>query len=213
MNNYRGTATLTNCTVDGNFTWAAAAVGQPSGTATLTNCTVSGNSAPGTRRWRPVICSRTTTLTNCTVSDNSAGHSLVAGWSSFLGTTTLTGCTLSGNTANIGARAGEQLWHGHADQLHRQPQLCRRRQRGRRCSTRRAVTLNLAHVVVANNSASADSAGNYGSGGGIENDGSLTVTQSLFTNNLASGGEYAAPITGPITEGSAGGAIDSQGLC
>ncbi len=73
------------------------------------------------------------------------------------------------------------------------------------------AALNLDQVVVANNSAFADSAGNYGNGGGIENDGSLTVTQSLFTNNVASGGEYAAPITGPITEGSAGGAIDSQG--
>ncbi len=73
------------------------------------------------------------------------------------------------------------------------------------------ASLNLDEVVVSNNSASADSAGNYGNGGGIENDGSLTVTQSLFTNNVASGGAYAAPITGPITEGSAGGAIDSQG--
>ncbi len=73
------------------------------------------------------------------------------------------------------------------------------------------ATLNLDQVVVSDDSATADSSGNYGNGGGIENDGSLTVTQSLFTNNLASGGEYAAPITGPITEGSAGGAIDSQG--
>ena len=73
------------------------------------------------------------------------------------------------------------------------------------------ATLNLDQVVVAGNSAYADSSGNYGNGGGIENDGSLTVTQSLFKNNVASGGEYAAPITGPITEGSAGGAIDSQG--
>ena len=50
------------------------------------------------------------------------------------------------------------------------------------------ATLNLDQVVVANNSAYADSSGNFGSGGGIENDGSLTVTQSFFTNNLASGG-------------------------
>ena len=74
-----------------------------------------------------------------------------------------------------------------------------------------SATLNLDHVVVTNNSAYADSSGNYGNGGGIENDGSLTVTQCIFTNNLASGGDYAAPITGTITEGSAGGAIDSQG--
>ena len=74
------------------------------------------------------------------------------------------------------------------------------------------ATLNLDQVVVSGNSAYADSSGdNFGSGGGIENDGSLTVTQSFFTKNLASGGEYAAPSSGPITEGSAGGAIDSQG--
>jgi hypothetical protein len=71
--------------------------------------------------------------------------------------------------------------------------------------------LNLDQVVMTNNSASADSLGNYGSGGAIENDGSLTVANSTFENNVASGGEYAAPITGAITEGSAGGAIDSQG--
>ncbi len=73
------------------------------------------------------------------------------------------------------------------------------------------ATLNLDQVVVSGNSTHADSAGNFGDGGAVENDGSLTVTQSLFTHNVASGGEYAAPITGSITEGSAGGAIDSQG--
>jgi hypothetical protein len=73
------------------------------------------------------------------------------------------------------------------------------------------ATLNLDQVVLANNCAYADSSGNNGNGGGIENDGSLSVTESTFTNNLASGGGWAAPISGPITEGSAGGAIDSQG--
>ena len=73
------------------------------------------------------------------------------------------------------------------------------------------VTAAISGLTITGGSAYADSAGNYGSGGGIENDGSLTVTDSTFTNNLASGGEYAAPITGAITEGSAGGAIDSQG--
>ena len=55
------------------------------------------------------------------------------------------------------------------------------------------ATLNLDQVVVTNNSAYADSAGNYGNGGGIENDGSLTVTQSIFTNNVASGGDIRRP--------------------
>ena len=38
------------------------------------------------------------------------------------------------------------------------------------------ATLNLDHVAVTNNSAYADASGNFGNGGGIENDGSLTVT-------------------------------------
>ena len=73
------------------------------------------------------------------------------------------------------------------------------------------AALDLDHVVMTGNSAYADPSGNYGNGGGIENDGSLTVTECSFTNNLASGGAFAAPITGVITEGSAGGAIDSDG--
>jgi hypothetical protein len=69
------------------------------------------------------------------------------------------------------------------------------------------AALDLNNVVVAKNSAYADALGNYGSGGGVENDGNLTVTHSTFMNNLASGGFDS----NPITEGSAGGAIDSQG--
>ena len=46
------------------------------------------------------------------------------------------------------------------------------------------ATLNLAQVVIAGNSAFADSAGNFGNGGAVENDGSLTVTESLFTCQL-----------------------------
>ena len=68
------------------------------------------------------------------------------------------------------------------------------------------ATLNLVQVALTNNQAQADSTGNYGSGGGIENDGSLTVTESVFTNNLASGGNFTN-----ATSGSAGGAIDSNG--
>ncbi len=69
------------------------------------------------------------------------------------------------------------------------------------------AALDLVRVSVSGNQALANSSGYYGSGGGIENDGSLTVTGSTFTNNVASGGSF----TDPITEGSAGGAIDSQG--
>jgi hypothetical protein len=69
------------------------------------------------------------------------------------------------------------------------------------------ATLNLDHVVLSKNSAYADSLGNFGSGGGIENDGSLTVAESTFKSNLASGGNF----TDGVTEGSAGGAINSEG--
>ncbi len=91
------------------------------------------------------------------------------------GMATLTNCTVSGNSA-VGGNGGGIINYGPG------------------------AILNLDHVVVANNSAYADASGNFGSGGGIENDGSLTVTNSTFKNDLASGGEHAAPITGPITE-------------
>jgi hypothetical protein len=73
------------------------------------------------------------------------------------------------------------------------------------------ATLNLDHVVMTGNNAHADSLSNFGNGGGIENDGSLAIAESSFVNNNATGGSFKATITGAITEGSAGGAIDSQG--
>ncbi len=69
------------------------------------------------------------------------------------------------------------------------------------------ASLDLKQALVTGNSAYSNSQGYYGAGGGIENDGSLTISGSTFRSNLASGGSY----TDPITEGSAGGAIDSQG--
>ncbi len=69
------------------------------------------------------------------------------------------------------------------------------------------ASLDLKHVLLTNNIAYAASTGLAGDGGGIENDGSLTITSSVFKNNVASGGDY---LNNP-TEGSAGGAIDSQG--
>jgi hypothetical protein len=69
------------------------------------------------------------------------------------------------------------------------------------------ASLKLIGAVVTGNTAIANSQGYYGDGGGIENDGSLTVTGSTFTDNVCAGGSFLDP----ITEGSAGGAIDSQG--
>ena len=65
------------------------------------------------------------------------------------------------------------------------------------------ATLNLDEVVVTDNQATADSMGNFGSGGGIENLGTLTVKESSFINNVAS--------LSSVSPGSEGGAIDSSG--
>jgi hypothetical protein len=65
-------------------------------------------------------------------------------------------------------------------------------------------TLNLDRVVLSGNQALADNAGALGgSGGGVENAGTLTVTDSNFTENAASLSSTAV--------GSQGGAIDSNG--
>ncbi len=69
------------------------------------------------------------------------------------------------------------------------------------------ASLTLTHAAVTGNTAVSNSQGYYGDGGGVENDGSLTVAGSTFFDNVCSGGSY----TDPVTEGSAGGAIDSQG--
>jgi hypothetical protein len=67
------------------------------------------------------------------------------------------------------------------------------------------ATLSLDHVLMTNNQAVADNGGlNGGSGGGIENLGSLTVTLSTFSHNRAS--------LNSTTVASNGGAIDTNGL-
>jgi hypothetical protein len=66
------------------------------------------------------------------------------------------------------------------------------------------ATLNLDYVTLANNQALANNGGvDGGSGGGIENFGSLSVNESTFSNNVAALG--STPL------GSNGGAIDSYG--
>ncbi len=93
LDNNGGTATLTNCTVSGNFSGTGGGVG---GTVTLTNCTVSGNSA-GRGGGLGNVGGRAT-LTNCTVSGNSAQ----GGGGGVYGVATLTNCTVSGNLAGTG---------------------------------------------------------------------------------------------------------------
>jgi CSLREA domain-containing protein len=99
LENYRGTLSLTNCTISGN---SAAGNGgglyDLGGTLSLTSCTVSGNSAStvggGLRN-----NDGTLSLTNCTISGNSA---LSGGGLFNSGTLSLTNCTVSGNSATTG---------------------------------------------------------------------------------------------------------------
>ncbi len=95
-----GTATLTNCTVNGNSAGVSTANGggvANSGTLVLANCTVSDNSASfiGGGMFN---AAGTLTLTDCTVSGNSAYEGgALTGYS--LSGATLTNCTISSNTA------------------------------------------------------------------------------------------------------------------
>ena len=112
MANY-GTATLTDCTVNGNSSGGADSSGSAGGgvfnsvyaNLTLTDCTVSGNSAYGGGGGGVGNYGGTITLTNCTLSGNSESNSdggAGGGVFSSSGTVDLTDCTISGNYAADG---------------------------------------------------------------------------------------------------------------
>ena len=69
----------------------------------------------------------TASISGLTISGGNAGKG--GGLYNDGGNVTLTNCTVSGNSATFGWRRPGQLRHGHADQLHRQRQLRRRRRR------------------------------------------------------------------------------------
>src|SRR5262249_20422574 len=79
------------------------------GTATLTDCTINGNTASGAGfvpgNGGGVYNKGTATLTDCTLSGNSAYDS--GGGAYNIGTATITGCTISGNSVvSIGGGGG-----------------------------------------------------------------------------------------------------------
>jgi parallel beta-helix repeat protein len=163
-----GTLTLTNCTLSGN---SNGGIGN-GGTLTLTSCTLSGNSGGG------IGNGGTLTLTNCTLSGNSAHH---GGAISTAGSPlTLTNCTLSGNSAT---HEGGAVYVGFS---------------GTATLTNCTLSGNTAGVsggglecfetggpvTLTNCTLSANSAT---SGGGIHNEGTLTLNNTIVANSTSGG--------------------------
>jgi hypothetical protein len=203
------TTTLTNCTVSGNsaqndggglFNSATPMNGSQVGTLTLTNCTVSGNSAHNgggvfTRGGLfatgiylgYLVQDAFTVLTNCTVSGNSVTGDGGGLATSGLGTTTATNTTVRGNSAvNGGGVSTDGFGFYSAPHPFN-------------------GTTNLTNCTVSGNSANSNGGGLYDTalgsttvkgtnvkdnsasvGGGIANQGTLTVASSTISNNQAS---------------------------
>jgi CSLREA domain-containing protein len=102
---FKGTATLTNCTITGNSALDAGGLLNRDGTLNLTSCTLSGNHATnafggGLTNQQDSGQLGTINLTNCTLYGNTASSG--GGGLSSNGTATLTNCTVSGNSAGFG---------------------------------------------------------------------------------------------------------------
>ena len=93
FNSAAANLTMTDCTVSGNYGLGIGGLANK-GTANLTDCTLSGNFGGGLQNYG------TANLTACTLSGNSTKYA--GGGVSNFGTANLTDCTVSGNDANFG---------------------------------------------------------------------------------------------------------------
>ena len=186
-----GTLTVSNSTLSGNLSGNSA----PSfggggilniGTLTVTTSTLSGNSAAS--EGGGILNLGTLTLTNSTLSRNSAGSS--GGGIFNRGTLTVTNGTLAGNSAVGGGGIFNDL---------RVPLTVTDSTLSGNSAFDGGGILNEGTLTVTNSTLSGNSAT---SGGGIFNDeGTLTVTNGTFSANSATGGETAGG--GIFNEGSA----------
>jgi hypothetical protein len=106
LENYGGTATLTDCTISKNNARFGAGAYNKYGTLNLTDCTISGNKATANIGYGfggGVSSRGNSTLTNCTIFGNYAeGHG--GGFNNYSGTATFRDCTISGNSGyGVGA--------------------------------------------------------------------------------------------------------------
>jgi CSLREA domain-containing protein len=153
-----GILTLTNSTVSGNNAGAGGGIYNDNpGTLTLTNSTVSGNNAPGDGGGIFNDNGSTLTLTNSTVSGNTTGDDGGGIINDHGSTATLTNSTVSGN--NAGDDGG---------------------------GIRNFGTTNLFSSTIANNRAGLNSSPTNFGGGGVHNfGGTLTLTNSTVSGNVA----------------------------
>lgn len=160
IQNGGGDLILVNCAVTGNHATGSTSLGgglANNGTAIISNSVISGNSAS---RGGGIHSSGSSTLTiiNSTVSDNET-TSFGGGINVVSGTVTIQNSTISGN---IGNQNSSSSVHGGGMALH-------------------GGTINIRNSTISGNSVLRDD------GGGIWNNGALTIIQSTITGNKATG--------------------------
>ena len=101
LDNFGGTATVSNCTLSGNKAFRGGGLGNFGGRVVVSNSTISGNKAASGGGLGNF--GGTAVLTNCTVSSNRANKNSGGGIFNSGGVATLTNCTLSGNKVRRGS--------------------------------------------------------------------------------------------------------------
>lgn len=196
---FRGTLTLNNCTLTGNTAGqnGGCIYSFSSSLLTLNNCILSGNSTTdaGYGDGAGIYNSfGTVKLNNSTLSNNAAAKS-GGGVYSLVGTLTLNNSNLTGNSA---ARSGGGIYvYDHSTSYSGTVTLDNSTLTGNSAPyggggiyidspsdiSPRTVTVN--NCTLSGNTATDV---NYGSGGGIYNDGTLTINSSTFAGNTATDG-------------------------
>jgi Bacterial Ig-like domain (group 3) len=201
-----GTATVSYCVIDGNSSLGSGAGLYNSGKLTVKDCTVSGNSGTGFTN-----NAGTAYLSGTTISDSAGGINGGNILNAYGATITLVGCIVSGGTANSGAG----VYNGGTATI----TDCTISDNS--CSgggggitdgrVQPKAVMFLKDSTVIDNTAVAR-------GGGLDEDGTATLTDDTFADNLASNGSQggginnggnatlvACTITGNTTTSSGGG--------
>ncbi len=160
---FGGSAALTGSTVSNNSADFGGGLFIENGPATLDNSTVNGNTAnvDGGGIYDTVTANNTSTLTltNSTVTNNAAAQGVGGGIANFFGTAALTGSTVSNNTA---AQGGGIFNENNS-------------------------TLSLANNSTVSGNTATGGRQNGGQGGGIDNAGAATLTDTTVSGNSATG--------------------------